>query len=439
MADSTDRRFNRHIINYALMLGAIGLVAWLSGHWMIILLGALSVLLGWNLWNLYRLAVWMASPRSKAPKSIGIWADIYHRLDKLHQQNKRQKRELKATIREFKRATSAFPVAAVLLDKKNTIVWFNDAAGSNLGLREASDEGQPISNLIRDPGFSRWLEVIGDVEMPFEFPAPSKPEKTLSASCTGYRKNQRLLIFRDITELKRAEQIRRDFVANVSHELRTPLTVLMGYLETIAMDCPERIKSAIDKMAEQGQQMRQLIDDLLELSRLQDIESGDEDEIIDIPALLMQLKEQAETLNRGAREIHFEILSDANLKGSVSDIKSAFSNLISNGMRYTADDGTLWIRWAEDQDSLYFEVQDTGVGIPAEHIPRLTERFYRVKGDRARSTGGTGLGLAIVKHVLNGHQGKLEVESAVGVGSTFRCRFPKSRGAQPIADMREAI
>jgi two-component system phosphate regulon sensor histidine kinase PhoR len=236
-----------------------------------------------------------------------------------------------------------------------------------------------------------------------------------------------LLILRDITDLRNLDRMRHDLVANVSHELRTPLTVLLGYLEILKAQPGEPNPEAIERMFKQARQMHALLEDLLELSRLQDTESYDGTTEVDIPAMLAQIAEQAEDLSQGKHKLRFKVEPGLKLRGVETDLKSAFQNLIMNAINYTPEKGSIRVTWQETNDGLVLSVKDDGIGIPHRDIPRITERFYRVGDDRNRKTGGTGLGLAIVKHVLNSHDAKLEVESAPGEGSEFRCIFPPER------------
>jgi two-component system phosphate regulon sensor histidine kinase PhoR len=284
-----------------------------------------------------------------------------------------------------------------------------------------------VTNLIRDPDFSNWLAVQKEVRSPLEMASPRGNKRWLTVSAVCFRDDQRLVILRDTTEVHRLEKIRRDFVANISHELRTPLTVIQGYLEMLEQHSSSDVSNAVRKMRGQTVQMQALLDDLLELSRLQTGEPGGDEESVNIAALLMQLKEQAEELNRGQHEIRFEVEEGLRLTGVAADLESAFSNLIVNAIKYTPEPGTIVVSWRHGKEGPEFEVRDNGIGVPRRDISRLTERFYRVGSDRAKETGGTGLGLAIVKHVLNAHQAELHIESELGEGSTFTCRFPPKR------------
>ena len=258
-------------------------------------------------------------------------------------------------------------------------------------------------------------------------PAPHDENRRLMVSAVRFGEGQRLVIMRDISDIHNLERIRRDFVANVSHELRTPLTVLQGYLESIRDQCPEDLQAPIERMHGQATQMGALINDLLELARLQSDEHASEDEHVDVPAMLAQLGGLAEELSQGAHRIGLEVDPDLKLRGIPADLESAFRNLIQNAVHYTPAGGHITVSWQDTDTGPQFSVADDGPGIPRKDIPRLTERFYRVGSDRSRKGGGTGLGLAIVKHVLNAHQARLVIRSELGAGSTFVCQFPAER------------
>ncbi|MDX1460469.1 MAG: phosphate regulon sensor histidine kinase PhoR, partial [Xanthomonadales bacterium] len=269
------------------------------------------------------------------------------------------------------------------------------------------------------------------MESQFEMTNPLNAHQHLQVSAVRYGEGQRLVIFRDVTDTHNLEKVRRDFVANVSHELRTPLTVLLGYLESMQDRSPEELRPAIAKMQSQAVNMNALLHDLLELSRLQRDENVSRAEDIDVPAMLAQLRELGQELSQGAHSIHFEVDEKLHLRGVAPDIESALRNLLQNAIRYTPEGGQVRVRWGLEHEEPVFEVLDNGPGIPRRDIPRLTERFYRVGSDRSRHRGGTGLGLSIVKHVLNAHGARLEIESELGEGSTFRCRFPAERRVTP--------
>jgi len=379
------------------------------------------------LFNTMRLYAWLGHSAPEPPESHGVWAEIFDQIRLLQKSNREQSLRHEHVIEEFRSMTDAFPDATLVIDEADSITWFNDAARRMLGLRVPEDLGQPVTNLLRGSDFANWIAVEEQVESRLEMPSPKDNNVFLSVSAVHYREGQRLLILRDVTDLHNLEQVRRDFVANVSHELRTPLTVLLGYLESMQGTCPDDLAPAIDRMQEQARQMQALLNDLLELSRLQSDQPGSDEHRVDVPAMLMQLREQAEELSQGSHVIHFQVESGLDLHGAQADLESAFRNLINNAIHYTPSGGRIDVEWWSDMDSARLVVRDTGIGIPKRDIPRLTERFYRVGSDRSRHSGGTGLGLSIVKHVLNAHQARLLIDSELGEGSSFTCVFPRER------------
>ena len=416
-----------HASRLLLLVLLVLAVGWLAGHPLPIIAASLALYLGWHLGNLWKLFRWLQSPQSAVPESFGIWSDVYERIATLEKERQKQQQQYLETLGEFRQLTDAFPDATLVIDGQRNITWFNQAAISLLGLRNPQDLGKPVTNLLRGSDFANWLAVQGRVRSPLEMQSPKSDNIWLSVSAFAFQKDQRLIILRDNTEVHNVERIRRDFVANISHELRTPLTVLQGYLEMLRESPSDDVSDAVSRMLAQTAQMQMLLDDLLELSRLQSGELRGEEEIIDVPGMLMQLKEQADELSRGRHHLLFEVDPELCLSGVSSDLESAFSNLISNAIKYTPDGGTVTVRWHDADKGPQFAVQDTGIGIPSRDIPRITERFYRVGSDRARQTGGTGLGLSIVKHVLNAHHATLTIDSELAEGSTFTCTFPRER------------
>jgi two-component system phosphate regulon sensor histidine kinase PhoR len=403
------------------------LIGWLSGHPLWVVAAGSAIYLAWLMYNSLRLYLWLKGGEPGPPESFGIWSDIFDRIHELQKQSLQRQDEYQGVIQEFQSMSDALPDATLVLDADDNLTWFNDTAHHLLGLRIPEDLGQPITNLLREPDFADWMAVGDQVEGQFEMASPLDSNVRLSVKAVRYREGQRLLVLRDITEIHNLERIRRDFVANVSHELRTPLTVLLGYLESIRDQCPEDVEPAIGRMQDQARQMQALLNDLLELSRLQSAEGHHDDQRVDVPAMLMQLKEQSEELSGGRHELRFEVEPGLGLAGNPVDLESAFRNLINNAIHYTPAGGRITVRWESAGDAIRFSVQDTGIGIPRRDIPRLTERFYRVGSDRSRHSGGTGLGLAIVKHVLNTHDARLTIASELGAGSTFTCVFPLER------------
>lgn len=402
------------------------LIGWLLGEPLAALGLFLLACLAWQMYNSLRLYRWLQSPEAMPPESRGMWAEIFDRIAALQKLNLKRNRQYQAVIDDFAGMTDAFPDATLVIDKNDVIRWFNGSAVKLLGLKTPTDQGQVVTNLIRDPRFANWLAVQDRLPSKLEIACPADDNITLQVNSVRFRKDHRLLILRDVTDIENLERMRRDLVANVSHELRTPLTVLLGYLEMLR-DQPEAVKQKnIDRMLQQARQMSDLIADLLELSRLQEANGHDDTDEVDVPAMLAQLEKQARDVSQGKRVLQFDIQAGLNMKAVAADLKSAFQNLIVNAIRYTPEGGSIHVTWQQEDDRLVFSVRDTGVGIPRRDIPRITERFYRVGSDRNRQNGGTGLGLAIVKHVLNSHGGHLEIDSELGGGSEFRCVFPLS-------------
>ena len=357
-------------------------------------------------------------------KLFRLTAGLFNHSSALQKQNEEQQRHYQNLIDDLQAMANAIPDAALVIDRKDLITWSNDPAKQLLDLKTPADQGRAITRLIREPGFADWLAVQDTVHSKLEIPCPTDDNIPLQISVTGFGKDQRLLILRDITDAESLDRIRRDFIANISHEMRTPLTVLLGYLELL-QDQPDKLDPKTARsMFKQATQMHALLDDLLELSRLQDAEIRTGATRVHIPAMLAQLKEQAEEYSKGKHELQFEIQPDLNINGVEVDLRSAFQNLLINAVNYTPSGGEIKLSWQATDEALVLSVKDSGIGIPQKDLSRITERFYRVGSDRARQTGGTGLGLAIVKHVLNSHQARLEISSKLGKGSEFRCIFP---------------
>src|SRR5271156_2937060 len=410
-----------------LLLGlCVGLL--IGPVWLWILAGA-CLYLGWQLVNLYRVDRWLRLRSQIDPPNIGgIWGDIIAQVIRLHRRKQYHKQRLVQLYRELRRSTAALPDGVIILSTQREIVWFNRQAARLLGLRRPVDVGLRIDNLIRAPEFAHYLHG-DDFSLPLVIRPPVQMDMFLALQVVPYGGGQSLLLVRDVTRQMRLEAMRKDFVANASHELRTPLTVISGYLDTLADDpaVDPAWEGPIRDMRAQAQRMNAIIADLLELSRLESTEGEAPRDPIDVSHMLERMHRDA--LAKGDRPHHvlLELGSADGLFGSAHEIESAFTNLLVNGMKYTPAEGAVRMRWWTDEEGAYFSVVDSGIGIPAEHIPRLTERFYRVDAGRSRGQGGSGLGLAIVKHALQRHGGWLDVESIEGKGSTFTCHFPPQR------------
>ena len=416
-------------------LGAILFGAWLVGTTFdrsgtFLFLGLLSYLF-WHLHNLHRLEQWLREGRAYyPPDASGIWSEVFYLFYGARQRERARKRRLAAILGQFKEATSAMPDATVVLGPNDEIQWFNDAARQLIKLHAGQDVGQRIDNLIRYPEFSGFLE-SGNEEGYVLIPAPTDPAMTLSARVIPYGRDLRLLILRDVSQQQRLEQMRRDFVANVSHELRTPLTVVNGFLETLIDtddECSRDWNHSLVLMQQQAYRMQHIVEDLLLLSRLETDSNRPPDEPVAVPTLIATISEDVEHLTALKNQrLSIDTEAELELYGADRELRSAFANLVTNAIRYTPEEGRIHIRWWSDAEGAHYAVSDTGVGIESPHIPRLTERFYRVDVGRSRDSGGTGLGLAIVKHVLNRHEARLRIDSTPGRGSTFTIDFPVSR------------
>lgn len=426
---------SREIFRLLALIASALLLGVFAGRVTSILVLTLGAYLGWQIYWLAKLERWLASDRSAVPPDApGLWGDIFHHLYRQYRRNRKRKQRIARLLRAFRDSTDAMPDGAVALNENWEIAWFNDAAVKLLGLVSPQDVGQRIGNLIRSPVFIRYL-AAGDFREPVEIPSPLGTGHRLSLHVAPYGDNERLLLIRDITRMHRLEQMRREFVANASHELRSPLTVISGYLEALAddNDIPESWQQPVSEMRRQAARMSGIIEDLLELSRLETSEVQVNGDTVDVRGLLARIREEALLMGEGPRDVTLDIQTDCRLKGTEKEIYSAFSNLVFNAMRYTPSNGRVTLRWCLRDGKPCFAVQDTGIGIAREHIPRLTERFYRVDSGRVRAKGGTGLGLAIVKHVIQRHGAKLEIDSAPGKGSTFTCVFPAERRVDAAA------
>ena len=423
----TVRNWKYHGGRLLAIVALLLLAGWVLGKPIVVLEIALVAYVAWNLVNVWRLYAWLQNNHTDVPEGHGIWADIFDSIRAIDRQKAMEESRYRNMIAEFQSLTNALPDATLVIDAHDNLTWCNDTAVSLLGLRVPEDVGQAVTNLLRGPDFADWLILPDRAKRRLEMPSPLDDNRWLHVTSVPFQRDQSLIVLRDITDIHNVEKMRRDFVANISHELRTPVTVLLGYLEMLQGHEARDVAESVERMHGQALQMKALLDDLLELSRLQSDEiQGDESEI-DMPAMLGQLREQADEISRGRHIIEFIVDPALRLSGIAADLESAFRNLIINAIRYTPDGGTVSVQWRDDDEGPTFSVKDTGIGIPKRDLPRLTERFYRVGSDRARLSGGTGLGLAIVKHVLNAHKARLTIRSELGEGSEFTCTFPPDR------------
>jgi two-component system phosphate regulon sensor histidine kinase PhoR len=389
--------------------------------------------------NLVQLQRWLIQKRDDVPDAGGLWGDVFERIRALTRENERREDRLTEMLTRFQSASAATPDAMVIISGHNEIEWANPAGERLLGIATPRDTGQRLVNLVRDPAFVAYLE-HGDFTEALEMASSGTGDRSLSVRIIPFGSDQKLIIARDTTHLAHLESMRRNFVANISHELRTPLTVLTGFLETIKdMDKPAGadLRKHFQTMHDQALRMTRLVDDLLTLSRLETTPALRHEEVVDVPAMLASLREMGELVS-GERRHRISLAADAGLRlhGNEEELRSAFSNLINNAVRYTPPGGDIRLTWRLDGDQPEFAVADTGEGVAPQHLPHLTERFYRVDTARSRDSGGTGLGLSIVKHILLRHDAHLDIESELGRGSVFRCRFPAVRAVRTAAERR---
>ena len=409
---------------------ALGLVVgWLYDQPFWGLVAALTGLLIWHVYHLAMLERWLRTGEPvPLPSGNGPWPQVFARVLGVKDRGRENRRAWVRLVKELRASTKAFPDGGVILNKDMEIVRANKAARTMLGLKKKRDRGARIENLIRHPEFVRHLHT-GSKKESVEIPAPTNGGRWLSCRLIPYGMGQKLLLVRDISESVRIERMRRDFAANASHELSTPLTVIAGYLDVMAEDAKlaAEWRQPLTDMREQSERMRRLVDDLLQLARLESSNPCSHEHRVDVAKLLENVRRDAMALQDRPAEIELSLESSRGILGDEALLRSVASNLVSNAVRYTPADGAVTIGWAADDKGGKLWVSDTGIGISAEDLPRITERFYRTDAARSRQEGGTGLGLAIVKHALIRHDADLEIETEVSQGSTFTCRFPKDR------------
>jgi len=420
----------RSLLGHLIALAIAFAVGWLFGRAAVAVAIVAVLALALHVRNLLRLDYWLRHRRSlPAPDMQGLWGEVMAVVSRLYRRKVFHKQRVLALLREFRRMTAAMPDGVILLGRAREILWFNRAASSWLNLKRKADYGIRIDNLVRHPEFIEYVELGGRgppprVHMPqhgdrwFEF-------TLVTSGDTGLQ----LLVVRDVSAEARLDAMRKDFVANASHELRSPLTVIAGYLDSLTDDptLDPAWREPVAEMRRQSERMRGILQDLLELSKLEAAGGEAEREPVDVSGMLALMRK--EVMARPEHPAGFELAldSDALLLGAETELHSVCANLISNAVKFTPADGRIDVRWWTDTAGGHLEVRDSGIGIPAEHLPRLTERFYRVDAGRSRKLGGSGLGLAIVKHALQRHGGRLQIASEEGKGSSFTCHFPPQR------------
>ena len=419
------------IVCLAFIVAYVALINWGENIAIAAGIAVLAIPLVYSYINLARLRKYvLADTVESMPLPSGFWEEVFFRLQRLVRNLKQQIRVTEQQHDRFIEAFQASPNGIVMLDDQDQIEWCNAIAERFFGLNFKRDAMQRINFLIRRPEFVQYLN-----KRQFEDPLllermGSDSNLSLMIQAFPFGDKRHLLLVQDVTDLQKADAMRRDFVANVSHEMRTPITVLMGFLETVQSLELEKSQrdQYFDMMMSQAQRMKSLVEDLLTLANLESNTLPAPMQVVQIPTMMALLKNDAEALSHGRHALNFETTTPCKLMGDERELLSAFSNLVSNAIRYTPDVGSVSAKWSVNpQGQGEFSVADTGPGISSEHLPRLTERFYRVDRSRSRDTGGTGLGLAIVKHIANRHQAQLVIESTAGKGSTFTLRFPKDR------------
>lgn len=403
----------------ALILGAF------LGHLPWFLLAAVTGLLIWHFWNLMRLSWWLWVDRSMTPPpGSGSWEPLLYGLHQMQMRNKKRRRELGSLIKRFRSGAESLPDAVILTTEEGTIFWCNGLAQQLLGLRWPDDNGQNILNLLRYPEFTLYLKTR-DFSRPHNLKLNNG--RHLEIRVMPYSDRQWLMVARDVTQMHQLEGARRNFFANVSHELRTPLTVLQGYLEMMQEQTLEGAprEKALHTMREQTFRMEGLVKQLLTLSKIEAAPSLALNDIIDVPMMLRVVEREAQTLSHNQHTLSFDVDNTLKVLGSEDELRSAISNLVYNAVNHTPTGTHIAVRWQHTPAGAEFSVEDNGPGIGPEHLPRLTERFYRVDKARSRQTGGSGLGLAIVKHAVSHHESRLNIESTLGKGTRFSFVIPE--------------
>lgn len=418
-------------INSLLTLAAVLTVAGITAIFsplaaLVVMAVALIVIVWLNALNTSRLHDWLLAPQSRAvPEGSGVWGEMFDRLARFVTGEQLAREELADQIEQIRESLDRLPDALVVLDPDNGIQWCNSPADKLLGIAGSK---RPITQFIRHPEFGRYLSE-GDFDQPLEIELGARPGRVYEMRVHDTEDDMRLLISRDITDQAMLNQMRSDFVANVSHEIRTPVTLIGGFAETmldITLD-PAKQREYLDTILHNSRTMQRLVDDLLTLSSLEATDTTGLDEIIRLDRLFDTLAGEARDLSNGRHEICCDPPAGIGIVGRMSEIESAIRNFLTNAVRYTPEGGKISLLWAQRDKQGWITVRDDGIGIAAEHLPRLTERFYRVDRGRSRATGGTGLGLAIVKRIANRHNASFHVDSELGSGSAFSLVMPGAR------------
>ncbi len=417
------------LLGFLVLCIAVGL---LLGHVLLTIIAGALLYIAYQLANMRRLLKWLKHHRlQEVPDANGLWGEIFDLLSRRKRLEIREKKRFKATIARVTATTSALSDAVILLNTNYGLSWWNEATEELLDLKPR-DAGSSIINFVRHPEFVSYLE-SHKYDIPLTLPSPRNMETRLEFQFTPVGEGESLLVIRDITRIYKLEKMRKDFVANVTHELRTPLTVIRGYLEVLEDNIPEQSQSehlpkALEQMRQQSLRMTTLINDLTMLSKLETDSVNKIQEYVQLKPLLEMICDEARTISSQNHNITLTCPDDIYLLGNDKELHSAFSNLVTNAVKYSPNGKAIKVTASINlANNLLVEVKDSGLGIDQQHISRLTERFYRVDSSRSIQTGGTGLGLAIVKHILLRHDGRLQIRSTHGEGSTFTCVFPKKR------------
>lgn len=424
MHDNSKREYWRLLVLSLLII----LFGSLSDQWVLALLLGFGGYILWQLYQMYCLETWLQGGGKLPTDSLhGIWLYAANKMVQSRKRDRKRKKALSRLVQRFHRTMEAMPDAAVIMEKSYVIQWYNQTAQRLLGLPLGKAKSARRMDMLAN---ARRLSVylkVGDFSVPLELRAPMDPSIELEIQVVKYAKGQLLLVAHDVTESKRVQAVRRDFIADVSHELRTPLTVVKGYMELLAGEpLPEHILQALTASSRQAERMQRIVTDLLMLSRL---ELGEDialdSEPINVAAVLEGLTEDARRLSGDKRhEITLDADASLQIMGSEAELHSAFGNLLFNAVTHTLEGTAIHVYWGGSGEKAALVVEDQGPGIAPEHLQRLTERFYRVDKGRSREKGGTGLGLSIVKHVLNRHSASIRIESELGRGTRFICEFP---------------
>ncbi len=427
------------VLRLLLVLAAAALIGWWAGAIPLALFLGIGGYLALSYWQLWRLRQWLggnpSAIQTEPPESFGLWGEVFDGIYKLGRQEQKTRDYLESIIRKAQESSAALEIAVIMIDREGGLVWWNLAGTRLLGFQYPRDQGLPVTNLVRDPGFSEYFH-NADYSTPLKLPAPVDDSRTLEFEIALFGERERLMIARDVTRLRRMEMMREDFVGNVSHELGTPITVIKGYLEAImdnAHDLDEKWRKPLAQMAQQSVRMENIVRDLLLLTALETT-AVKRQKPINLLRLMREVEHDTEQVYRN-RGHAYSVSCGAELEivGDRAELHSALANLLQNAAKYMPEPGAIHFEagYIDNGDTFEIRVSDTGIGLEPQHIPRLTERFYRVDISRSSETGGTGLGLAIVKHILMRHDADLHIESEPGKGSTFACRFPVERIRDP--------